>query len=248
MNISIPRVLDKLDAYLRKNQYQAADRHLRYWLTEADALGDSRSAFAILNEMIGLYRKCGMQEECVSACERTLSMIGDAGLADTVSAATAYINVATAYKNFGMSERALPLYEMAKEIYERDVEDARLAGLYNNMALALADTGRLAEAEELYERALSILKEQNGSEPERAITCLNMADLINLRDGALGAEAATQELLCAADALLETAWEEGYEDYAFVAEKCAPVFRHYGSFLIAAKLEKRMEEMRKGTE
>ncbi|MBR3642196.1 MAG: hypothetical protein IKN57_01690, partial [Parasporobacterium sp.] len=79
MNISIPRVLDKLDAYLSKNQYRAADNHLRYWLTEADALGDTRSAFAILNEMIGLYRKCGMRQEGLKACERILQLIPEAG-------------------------------------------------------------------------------------------------------------------------------------------------------------------------
>lgn len=246
MNISIPRVLDKLDAYLSKNQYRAADNHLRYWLTEADALGDTRSAFAILNEMIGLYRKCEMRQEGLKACERILQLIPEAGLADTVSAATAYINAATAYKSFGMSEAALPLYENARDIYEGNVHDERLAGLYNNMALALADVGRTKQALELYERALSILKEQEGKEPEQAITCLNLADLVSLTDGAENGEAKILALLQEADTLLDTAWERNRDaNYAFVAEKCAPVFLHYGHFMVARKLTGRAEEIRK---
>ena len=63
MAIEIGRVLEKLDFYLEQEQYSAAERHLRYWLDEANALGDTRGAFAVLNEMVGLYRKQGMEKE-----------------------------------------------------------------------------------------------------------------------------------------------------------------------------------------
>ncbi len=246
MDISIPRVLEKLDAYLGKNQYRAAERHLRYWLAEADALGDSRSAFAILNELIGLYRKCEMKEEGLNACERTLALVREMGIGDSAGAATAYINAATAYKSFGMPEEALPLYKQAKVIYEREVGDERLAGLYNNMAVTLADLSKPGQALELYERALLILKEQEGSEPEQAVTFLNMADLVNRESGPEAGEEKIVTYLKEAETLLDRAWDKDKSpNYAFVAEKCAPVFRYYGSFMTAKKLEERAARIRK---
>lgn len=247
MAVPVSRILDKLDSYLNKEDYSAADRHLRYWLAEADALGDSRGAFAVLNEMIGLYRKCGMETEGLSACEQTLLKVTEMGIEDTVGAATAYINAATAYKSFNRNDLALPLYEKARVIYERDLEqDVRLAGLCNNMALALAEDGQYEEALRLYEKALKILEAFPESEPEQAVTYLNMADLIQLQTGQEEEEEKTAPLLDRAEELLHAAWESGKRDgnYAFVAGKCAPVFRYYGRFMTAGELEKRAVEIR----
>jgi hypothetical protein len=37
---SSERILSKLDEYLNKNDYSSAERHLKYWLTEAEQTGD----------------------------------------------------------------------------------------------------------------------------------------------------------------------------------------------------------------
>ena len=34
--IPVGRMIEKLDSYLNQNDYDAAERHLKYWLTEAD--------------------------------------------------------------------------------------------------------------------------------------------------------------------------------------------------------------------
>ncbi len=250
MAISIQRVLDKLDSYLDKNQYQAAERHLCYWLEEADALGDSRGAFAVLNEMVGLYRKMEKKPEGLAACDRLIKLTEEASLSDTVSAATAFLNIATAYKSFGMAEEAYTLYEQAREIYERSLDhtDQRLAGLYNNMALTLAALGRFREAEDLYEKALLILGAVVESECERAITYLNLADLIHEQsEDGKDEQRVEESVQCAAD-LMEQAWDRGARDgnYAFVAEKCAPVFSHYGFFVVANRMKERSEKIHRG--
>ena len=36
--ISVGRMIEKLDSYLNQNDYDAAERHLKYWLTEADSI------------------------------------------------------------------------------------------------------------------------------------------------------------------------------------------------------------------
>ena len=248
MAVEIGRVLEKLDSYLKKEQYLAAERHLKYWLDEADALGDPRGAFAILNEMVGFYRKQAMEPEGLAVCKRLTDLITQMGIEDSPGAATAYLNIATAYKSYGKTQDALPLYERAREIYERDLDetDVRLAGLYNNMALALGESLQYDEASTLYEQALSILSQSRGSEPEQAVTYLNLADLYVQKLGSEAAESKVEEALKRAEDLLYLAWNSGQRDgnYAFVASKCAPVFSHYGHFVYASTLQEREQNIR----
>lgn len=226
MGIPVGRVLDKLDAYFERKDFDAAERHLQYWLAEAEAVGDRQGMLTVLNEQIGFYRKMQNESETMKACDCALQTAEDLDLAGTVSMATTLINAATAYKAFGRAAEALPLYEEAKKIYEARLEpsDGRRGGLYNNMALALADLGRYREAEASYEKALAVMVQVPGGELEMAVSRCNMADLAAME---LGTDRGREKILHC----LEQAWEllnsekisrDGY--YAFVCEKCAPVF------------------------
>ena len=121
--------------------------------------------------------------------------------------------------------------------------DARLGGLYNNMALALTVCGRYDEAENMFRRAITVMEKQEHGEPEQAITWLNMADAAEAALGAEGAEETVEEYLDRAEELLNTESlpRNGY--YAFVCEKCAPVFGHYGYFAAEAELKRRAKEI-----
>ena len=46
--IPVGRIIDKLDSYLNRNDYDAAQRHLRNWLSEADACHDRRGKLTVL--------------------------------------------------------------------------------------------------------------------------------------------------------------------------------------------------------
>jgi hypothetical protein len=74
-----------------------------------------------------------------------------------------------------------------------------------------------------------------------------MADALEAELGAEDAAEYTGEYLDRAEALLDTPGipRNGY--YAFVCEKCAPVFGHYGYFAEEAELGKRVKEIREGT-
>ena len=68
-------------------------------------------------------------------------------------------------------------------------------------------------------------------------------------EAALGAEAAEEKVgdyLDTAEELLDTESlpRNGY--YAFVCEKCAPVFGHYGYFATEAELMRRAKEIHDG--
>lgn len=261
------RILEKEDEYLGKNDYAGAERHLLYWLREAEAGNDFRGAFQLENELMGLYRKSGREAEARAHAAKALQMAEDPRIgADSTGAATCYINAATVYKTFGHADEGIGLFERARVIYERDLPDTdgRLGGLYNNMALALTDVGRPEEALELYEKAIARMESVPGSELEIAISCLNICDTLMARDARIenaAGEPTTEDdpeaclvvppetdreidrALSRAWALLESPSvpHDGY--YAFVCEKCAPSFEYYGREEDAETLRKRSEKI-----
>lgn len=245
--ISVERILAKLDEHLGRNDYAAAERHLIYWLSEAQAGGDGRTELLMRNELMGLYRKLSRREEALSSVDAALSAVKRMGVEHQVGAATTYLNSATVYKAFGMAERAMPLFERAREIYESELasDDERLGGLYNNTALALIDLGRFSEAYELYEKAISVMRSVEGGALEVAITYLNIATAKEAELGLLEADGEINEYLDRASALLdENESTDGY--YAFVCEKCASVFGYYGRFLYDAELRERARRIYEG--
>jgi len=243
--IDVQRVITKLDEYLGRNDYAAAERHLKYWDAEARQGNDLRGEFSLAEELMGLYRKLGRKEEAISYAEKAVHYIDRIGLQGTVSAATAMLNAATVYKAFGAPERGISLFEEARRIYEEKLpkEDSRVAGLYNNFALALADLKRFDEARDLYQKALDIVLSAEGGEPEAAITFLNLASLAEAQFGLEKAEKEIEGHLEHAEYLLKKEGVRKDGNYAFVADKCAPVFGYYGWFGVEADLKAEAERI-----
>lgn len=238
--ISIERILSKLDGYLHKNDYPAAERHLLYWLSESEANNDSRTELTLRNELMGLYRKLGKREQALDCANTALQTIEREKISHQVGAATTLLNCATVYKAFGKASEAIPLFEQTKKVYEDELsnDDPRLGGLYNNMALALVDVGRFSEANELYEKAIAVMQKQENGTPEIAITYLNMATAAEAAIGALDADEQINTYLDQAERLLDEApVKDG--SYAFVCEKCASVFGYYGRFIYEKELQER---------
>lgn len=238
--ISTERVLGKLDEYLHRNDYAAAERHLNYWRAEAEVSGAVSTLLLLYNEQMGLYRKLGRKDEALRCVDDALRSIEREGIGTQVGAATTYLNCATVYKAFGRADAAIPLFLRAREIYERELSptDARLGGLYNNMGLALVDLRRFSEAWEVYERALSLMEGLEHGAPEAAITLLNMADAVRAEYGAVDGDEIIGAYLDRAEELLER-HEPRDGNYAFVCEKCASVFGYYGRFVYAKELTER---------
>ncbi len=234
------RILEKLDDYLNRNDYDGAERHLRYWLAECESVRDHRTALLVQNELMGLYRKVGKREEAFRMAETALAVVEEHALSEQIGAATTFLNAATVYKAFGDAARALPLYEKARTVYERELPpgDRQFGGLYNNMALALVDLSRFEEANALYQQALAVMHEVENGALEAAITYLNMACAVEAEHGLLDGAEEIEALLDKAERILET-WgnRDGY--YAFVCEKCASVFGYHGRFVYEKELKAR---------
>ena len=247
--VPIDRIMRKMREYEDASDWAGAERHLNYWLAEADMNRDERGGLMLHNELMGFYRKQGKREEAMAHAAKAAELIEKLGMEDTVTAGTTWVNAGTVHEAFRDPVGGLVFFEKARANYEKNLPEAdeRLGGLYNNMALALTSCGRYGEALELFRHALKIMEKQEHGEPEQAITLLNMADALEADLGPEEAAEYTEEYLDRAAELLDTADlpRNGY--YAFVCEKCAPVFGHYGYFAEEAELRRRAGEIRERT-
>lgn len=242
------RVIEKLDGYMSRRDYAGAERHLLYWLEEARLGDDLRGALLLRNELVGHYRKTGEREKALENGEAALKLVERLDMGDTISAGTTCVNFATALSAFGEDARALALFERARPIYEKSAATRPdlLGGLYNNMALTCAALGRYDEARALYEKAMARMEDAPHGALEQAITCLNLANLVEARDGMEAGEGEIYDLVDRAVALLDGAElaHDGY--YAFVCEKCVPTLEYYGYFADAQRLREEAERIYAG--
>lgn len=244
--ISVPDIIKELDDILSRGDVKAARLLLERCRGKARELGDWRGELSMQSELMGLLRRANDPDAALTAVEEGLALISAHGLEDTVSGATVTLNAATTLKTLGRAEDSLPLFRRVCSVYSQklDPADYRFAGLYNNMALSLADTGDLAGAESCYFRAMAVIKTCPDPENELAVTCCNLAELYeraDAEDGRIGE-------------YMERAWEyldspglsrDGY--YAFTASKCAPTFGHFGYFIYEKELLARAEAIYEGT-
>lgn len=263
------RIIDKMDEYMSRRDYNSAERHLLYWLEEAKLGGDLQGQLMLRNELVGHYRKTGQKEPAMESAAKALDLLRELDMENTITAGTTYVNIATACGAFGDHERAIRLFEKARAAYESSsqTETQLLGGLYNNMALTCTELGRCEEALALYEKAADLMGRVPDGELEQAITYLNMANTVEVQLGLEAGEQQINALVERAEELLEAKGEEllgkgeaaltdgtdlramkqeerarlGY--YAFVCEKCAPTFAYYGYFMTAESLTERSEEL-----
>ena len=127
--MDIQRVIERYDKLMREDAFEDAEKHLLYWLKEAEETNDKRSSFTILNEMTGFYRMRGNSSAAFDTVGRLLAIVSEMGQSNLISKATAYLNCATVYNNFKEPEKAVELYKKAEEIYKAELEknDSRLA-------------------------------------------------------------------------------------------------------------------------
>ena len=263
------RIIDKMDEYMSRRDYNGAERHLLYWLEEAKLGGDLQGQLMLRNELVGHYRKTGQKEPAMESAAKALDLLRELDMENTITAGTTYVNIATACGAFGDHERAIRLFEKARAAYESSsqTETQLLGGLYNNMALTCTELGRCEEALALYEKAAGLMGHVPDGELEQAITYLNMANTVEVQLGLEAGEQQINALVERAEELLKAKGEEllgkgeaaltdgtdlramkqeerarlGY--YAFVCEKCAPTFAYYGYFMTAESLTERSEEL-----
>ena len=237
------RIRAKVDERMSRRDLEGVERVLRYWLEEARAAKDLRGELMIQNELIGHYRKTGEKPKALESETSALLLIEKLNYASSLSAATTYVNIGTARSAFGENDAALTFFSRAREIYESspNTSDTLLGGLYNNMGLCLAALKRFGEAYALYDLAMARMEKPPGGQLEQAVTLLNRANALESQQGMEQAESEIYALLDRAAALLNGPGfsHDGY--FAYVCEKCAPVFEYYGYFSDAEAFKQQAE-------
>ena len=241
-SIPVDRIISRLDEYFSHNDLTSAEALLDYWLKEAVDLSDYRGELSVLNEFTGLYRKTGNKEKSEKINGRIFDLLNILDLKNTVSGATILLNVATNKKAFGDPQGAIDLYLEAADIYASSLkpDDPLFGGLYNNFALALADTGDFEKAYDYFDKALSIVR-KNKNLPDCAVTYCNIA-VTKLLENPLNDEESDNALDDALKRLDDPdVVKDGY--YAFVCDKCAAAFGECGRFADAADLKERARKI-----
>ena len=224
--IPIDRIIQKLDAAFDDRDLRSAGQLLTYWRSEAVALGDTEGELAIVSEQLGYYRKTGEREAALEAVDRAEALIDALQNKDTVSGATVALNAATTLKAFGQTERSLHFYESAKDVYLTRLADTdpRKAGFYNNYALAFVDLGCYPEAETAYRTAIDLLTAIDPTQPEIAVTYVNLAYLYAAWGGG---DHEIAPCLDAAYTLLTAIGVPQNGNTAFHVSKCADAFAEF---------------------
>lgn len=239
------RIIQKMDEYMSRRDYEGAGRHLLFWYEEARLGRDQKGQLMICNELVGHYRKIGDRDKAYERGEESLALLHELDMENSISAGTTYVNYATACNAFGDNARAMELFTRAKEVYESSslTRPDLLGGLYNNMALTCVALKDFSSAHELYAMALKLMENVDGGELEQAITYLNMANAVEDELGLEAGENQINDYLDKAEELFNTLSlvRDGY--YAFVCEKCIPTFQYYGYFLTAQELTDRAESI-----
>ena len=75
--VPMSRIIKKLDVYLGRKDYTGAERLLRFWLDEADVLGDGRGQLNIYNELLDILINTVQKDKALEAAEKALRLIDE---------------------------------------------------------------------------------------------------------------------------------------------------------------------------
>ena len=75
--VPIDRIQRKLWEYEDASDWAGAERHLKYWLAEAEMNRDRRGLLMLHNELMGFYRKQGSREEAMRHAEAADALVTD---------------------------------------------------------------------------------------------------------------------------------------------------------------------------
>lgn len=244
--MDIRRVLINLDEYYNRNDSAGAEKHLLFWLDEAEKENNTQAAASIYNELMGLYRKDGNREKAMSCAKAAGELSKDS---DYASRGSVLLNCGTVYTAFGDSKTALGYFSNARELLESVLNDSdeRLGSLYNNMAAACFDSGDKEQGISLYKKAISVMEKNSGREAELAVSYINLADAL---EAAYGLEAALDDIdncVDMAEELMNSLKTVRDGGYAFSCTKLADAFDYYGRFSFAEELRKRAEDIYAGS-
>jgi len=232
--------IKELDGFYARNDLDGAQEFLKKNLDLCRREGNRAGLLTVLDECVGFYRQTGDEAAGMKAVNECFDLIGRMHL-DAKTAGTILLNCATTMKAFGKAGEAMKYYAEAEKKLTSALpgNDPLIAGLYNNMALALQDNGDIEKAEKCFIKALEITGENDSTALEYAVTCVNLAHLRFDRDYL---DKSVNELLDSAYNILSDDRFTSYPRYGFTCRKCAPSYGFFGRIADEKEISERGEK------
>lgn len=175
--MNVEEVIGKYDALVKAQRGQEAQKLLEEGIHNAMTEEDDASLLVLLNEVIGYMRETSQVEASYRYADAALKLMERMGLEGSTAYGTTLLNIANAYRAGGRLEDSLKLYEKVLALYGgllRD-EDMLFASLHNNISLLYQEMGDFEKAKENLLKALNIVKVNENTAFEEAVTYANLA-------------------------------------------------------------------------
>lgn len=170
-------IIQKLDLLFSQNKGFEAQTLLEESINRAKEEKDENGLLIFYNEMIGLKRETSQVSDSYAYAEEALALMQQMKLSGTRPYATTLLNIANAYRAGGRLEDSLKLYMEVLSLYPGLVpeKDMLFASLYNNISLLYQEMGDFRSARDYLLKALSIVKQNQNTAFEEAVTYSNLA-------------------------------------------------------------------------
>lgn len=175
--MQVEEIIERLDALFEENKGEEAQALLENTIRQAMDEKDDGALLRLLNEMIGYKRETSQVEDSFRYAETALKLMEQMGIGGSTAYATTLLNIANAYRAGGRLSDSLEYYKEVICLYEKKVaaDDMLFASLYNNISLLYQEMGKFEEAKDSLTKALAIVKENEDTYFEEAVTYANLA-------------------------------------------------------------------------
>lgn len=170
-------IINKLDRLFSENKGQEAQQLLEDSIRLAIGEADDNALLTLLNEMIGYMRETSQVESSYRYADAALKLMGRMGMEGSMPYATTLLNIANAYRAGGRLAESMAYYEEVLELYQKNLDgnDMLFASLYNNLSLLYQEMENFEKAKENLLKALPIVKVNEDTYFEEAVTYANLA-------------------------------------------------------------------------
>ncbi|MBD5534105.1 MAG: DUF4125 family protein [Lachnospiraceae bacterium] len=170
-------IINKLDRLLTENKGQEAQQLLEESIRQAIEEADDNALLTLINEMIGYMRETSQVEGSYHYANAALNLMERMGIKGSMPYATTLLNIANAYRAGGRLTESMAYYEEVLKLYQASLDgnDMFFASLYNNVSLLHQEMKNFGKAKENLLKALAIVKVNEGTYFEEAVTYANLA-------------------------------------------------------------------------
>lgn len=175
----------EVDRRYREGSGDGVLRFLEDQLDRARASGDEDALVAVASELGSVLRVRGELARAEALYLEAIRILDERPQAPALSRVNLRINLGDVYVAWGRGETAVRLFDEAEGMLPcAESHPYQLSAICNNRSSAWRQLGRLAEARRDLRRASALLARVEGSEGERAVNGINLAQIL-LQEGRL---------------------------------------------------------------